>query len=131
MPHLVLEYSSDLEPLPDFGQVFGEMHAVLVDAAGVRIANAKSRAVPVEAFIGDGDPRRAFVHLEVRLMEWRSTEVKAEVSSSCLEVLVAAFADASAGRDLQLTVHVTDLERATYAKHPPGTIPETRPGAGG
>ena len=131
MPHLVLEYSSDLEPLPGFRQVFGQLHAILVDVAGARIANVKSRAVPVEAFVGDGDPRRAFAHLEVRLMEGRSTEVKAEVSSSCLEVLVAAFADASTNRDLQVTVHAADLEHATYAKHPPGTIPETSPGSSG
>jgi 5-carboxymethyl-2-hydroxymuconate isomerase len=130
MPHLVLEYSSDLEPLPDLRQVFDEIHAILVDVAGARIANVKSRAVPVEAFVGDGDPRRAFAHLEVRLMEGRSTEVKAEVSSSCLEVLVAAFGEASTNRDLQVTVHVTDLDRATYAKHPPRTIPQARPGTG-
>lgn len=130
MPHTILEYSSDLDPLPDFRQLFAEVHAILDDVAGARIANAKSRAIPVEAYVGDGDARRAFVHLEIRLMEGRSTEVKAEVASTCLEVLVAAFDDASMHRDLQTTVHVTDLERATYAKYPPGTIPDAHTGPG-
>ncbi len=79
MPHTILEYSSDLDPLPDFRQLFAEVHAILDDVAGARIANAKSRGIPVEAYVGDGDARRAFVHLEIRLMEGRSTEVKAEV----------------------------------------------------
>ena len=131
MPHIVLEYSSDLDPLPDFRQVFGEVHGILDDVAGARIANAKSRAVPVEAYVGDGDVRRAFAHLEIRLMEGRSTEVKAEISSQCLEVLVAAFGHATTDRDLQITAHVTDLARATYAKYPPGTIPDAATGPGG
>ena len=131
MPHIVLEYSSDLDPLPDFRQVFGQVHGILDDVAGARIANAKSRAVPVEAYVGDGDVHRAFSHLEIRLMEGRSTEVKAEISARCLEVLVAAFGDISPNCDLQITVHVTDLERATYAKHPPGTIPDASTGSGG
>lgn len=128
MPHAILEYSSDLQPLPDFRQVFHEVHAILDAVAGARISNAKSRAIPVEAYVGDGDARRAFVHLEIRLMEGRSSEVRGEVSATCLEVLVAAFGDASTNRDVQITVHVTDLERATYSKHPPGTIPDTHAG---
>lgn len=126
MPHIALEYSSDLHPLPDFRRVFAEVHAILDEVANARISNAKSRATAVEAYVGDGDASRAFAHLEIRLMEGRSTEVKAEISAMCLEVLVAAFGDASTDRDLQITVHVTDLERATYAKHPPGTIPQVR-----
>ena len=63
------------------------------------------------------------VHLDIRFMEGRTTEVKGELSRRCLEILEDAFAKAGEGRSLQISVAVGDLERATYAKYPPGTIP--------
>ena len=123
MPHVVLEYSNDLAPLPDTRSLFGDVHAVLEAVAGVQLANSKSRAHGVDAYVGDGDDANAFVHLDVRLMEGRSDATKAEISRRCLAILMEAFADAEVGRNLQITISVSDLERATYAKHPAGTIP--------
>jgi 5-carboxymethyl-2-hydroxymuconate isomerase len=123
MPHIVFEYTADLSPLPDMGEVFKRVHEILDEVAHARVANSKSRAIPVDSYIGDGDAMNAFVHLDIRLMEGRSVEVREEVSNRCLVLLTETLEDASARRNLQITVSVRDLERATYAKHPPGTIP--------
>ena len=123
MPHVVLEYSDDLSPLPDLHVVFSDVHAALESITGASRANAKSRATGVESYVGDGDVGNAFVHLDIRLMEGRSQAVKRELSDRCLDIVVGAFTDAGKGRNLQCTVAVSDLKRATYAKHPPGTIP--------
>jgi 5-carboxymethyl-2-hydroxymuconate isomerase len=123
MPHNVLEYSSDLTPLPDFRWVFAEVHRALEEEAGIRVGNAKSRARPVDAYIGDGNGSHAMVHLDIRFMEGRTTDAKAALSARCLEILKDAFGASGDGRDLQITVAVADLERATYSKHPSGTIP--------
>ena len=122
MPHIVLEYSQDLHPLPDFRTVFGAVHRVLADVAGAPVSNAKSRATAIDSFIAHGDVAAAMVHLDIRLMEGRSLDQKAEVSRACLDILVEAFAEASTTRELQTTVAITDLDRATYAKDPAGTI---------
>ena len=123
MPHLRLEHSDDLTPLPDFPDVFAQMHTVLHTTAGAAIANAKSRAIAVSGYVGDGNPANAFVHLSIELMEGRSTEVKAAVSDQCLAIVDDAFSRAGKGRNLQITIAVSDLERATYRKIPEGTIP--------
>jgi 5-carboxymethyl-2-hydroxymuconate isomerase len=123
MPHIRLEYSDDLTPTPDFPSVFAKVHTVLQATASAAIANAKSRAIAVDGYVGDGDPDNAFVALSVELMEGRSTEVKADVSDQCLSIVEDAFRSAGAGRNLQITVEVSDLERATYRKIPKGTIP--------
>ena len=60
----------------------------------------------------------------VELMEGRSTEVKAGVSDQCLAIVDDAFSRAGKGRNLQITIAVSDLERATYRKIPEGTIPD-------
>lgn len=123
MPHVRLEYSDDLEPLPSFPAVFAQVHTVLHETAGAAISNAKSRAVAVRGYVGDGSPSNAFVHLAIELMEGRSTEVKASISDQCLAIVDAAFRQAGEHRELQVTVSVSDLERATYRKLPKGTIP--------
>ena len=123
MPHIVFEYTADLSPLPDMGEVFKRVHAILDEVAHAKVANSKSRAIPVDSYVGDGDAMNAFAHLDIRLMEGRSVEAKEEISSRCLMLLSQTLKDSGACRDLQITVSVSDLERATYAKHPPGTIP--------
>lgn len=123
MPHVRLEYSDGLRPLPDFHAVFADVHTVLHATAGAAISNAKSRAIAVGGYIGDGNPANAFVHLSIELLEGRSTEVKALVSDQCLAIVDAAFSAAGEHRNLQITVAVSDLERATYRKLPKGTIP--------
>lgn len=122
VPHIVLEYSDDLEPLPDFREVFASVHHVLADVAGAPIDNSKSRAKPVQAYIADGDESAAMVHLDIRLMEGRTTEQKAAVSQACLDILVDSFTEAAKGRHVQTTVAISDFDRSSYAKDPPGTI---------
>ena len=122
MPHVIIEYSDDLVPLPSLDEVFARVHGVIVDLAGSPISNLKSRAYAVRSLVGDGDPSRAMVHAEIALMEGRTRETKAAVAEAVVGILCDAFAPASDGRDVQTTVEVRDIERATYAKHPPGTI---------
>ena len=124
MPHNVIEFTSDLGPLPDFEHVFSQIHVALEEIAGARIGNSKSRARSVDTFIADGDSVHAMVHLDIRFMEGRSTQAKASLSERCLEILEEAFSKAGEGRQLQISVAVADLERATYSKLPPGTIPQ-------
>ncbi|MGI9528321.1 MAG: 5-carboxymethyl-2-hydroxymuconate Delta-isomerase [Acidimicrobiia bacterium] len=123
MPHVRLEYSDDLIPVPDFPAVFARVHAVLNTTADAATANAKSRAIAVAGYVGDGNVENAFVHLSIELMEGRSTDVKAAVSDQCLSIVEDAFSRAGQDRNLQITVAVSDLERATYRKIPKGTIP--------
>ena len=54
-------------------------------------------------------------------IEWRS-DLEAALAEAVVGILCDAFGPASDGRDVQTTVEVRDIERATYAKHPPGTI---------
>ena len=122
MPHIVLEYSADLDPVPDLRHLFEEIHGALERIADAPIGNSKSRARSVDTFIADGSPAHAMVHLDIRLMEGRSDDTKAELSRACLDILTRAFERAADSRALQTTVAIEDLDRATYAKDPEGTI---------
>ena len=123
MPHIWIEYSDDLTPPADLDDVLVELHDVTSRVTAAPLANIKSRVSAVDAHVWDDTGRRqSMVHADVALMEGRTTEAKAELAHLIMGLLAGAFEPASADRELQVTAEVRDIERATYAKQPEGTI---------
>ena len=123
MPHLTLEYSANVQPPDELESVFSEFHGLLHDHVGVSIGNCKSRARTAESFlVGEGRESDAFVHLEVRLLAGRSAQDKRKLGEDLLGLLRTVFSDADRQLDLQITVELVDMKRASYFKHPSGTI---------
>lgn len=117
MPHCILEYSANLPEVPDFQVLFQQLHDVLMASGQFTLDDIKSRAIRHDVFrIGDGDPRRTFVTMNLRLLSGRSDEVKAELSRSVLALLERAFARTLAESICSLTVHVSELYRPSYQK---------------
>jgi 5-carboxymethyl-2-hydroxymuconate isomerase len=117
MPHCILEYSANLPEPPDVQVLFAQLHEVLVASGQFTLDDIKSRALRHEAFrIGDGDPRRTFVTLNLCLLSGRSDEVKAALARSVREVLERAFARTLAETACSLTVQVSELHRPSYQK---------------
>ena len=121
MPHITIEHSADHARGIDWPAVLGELHRVTARTIGTDIRNCKSRVLGREIYrVGDDGCEDGFVHADVQVLEGRSTASKRELA----EGLLAALRDALAAeaQTLQITVYVHDIERATYAKHPQGTL---------
>jgi len=120
MPHLTLEYTSNLkEKSPDAGLLL-HLHHVIESVAGVRIGNCKSRWREVDRWVvGAGEGESAFVHLDIRLFEGRPEEVRRAVGATALDVLKRHFLPAPPGVELQITVEVLEIRKALYFKDPP------------
>jgi len=122
MPHVVLEYTGNLRPVATFGELFAQLHHVLAEVGGISPGNFKSRAIRLDDyFVGEGGDRQAFVHLTIHLFAGRSTELKQQLGRQSLAVLRQHFPP-SGELDLQLTVEIQEIERATYCKFPEGTL---------
>lgn len=122
MPQLTLEYTENVSPV-DFKALFSALHGILTDIGGVRIGNCKSRAVRHSDFhIADGAPEGAFVHLTVRVLDGRSLEWKTKLGAAMLETVKAHYGHTLDALALQITVHISELERNTYFKWPEGTF---------
>jgi 5-carboxymethyl-2-hydroxymuconate isomerase len=119
MPHVTLEYTSNLPAAVAGTELLGRLHLVLAGVGGIDIGNCKGRAVRLDTFlVGDdaGDPGvAAYVHLDVRILEGRPGEVKAELGRRLLDTLRDAY-DA-AHRGTQITVEIRDMARDLYFKH--------------
>lgn len=123
MPHLTFETTPNLGFLPPVEGLFGELHGLLQDEAGISIDNCKSRhRVTGDFLVGDGGSDAAFAHLDIRFLEGRPADTLHRVGSGALEVLLGFLKDTPDGLDLQITVEVQEIRRASYFKHPPGTL---------
>lgn len=123
MPHLVLEYSANVDCPADLPLLFGQLHDVLAEAGGIRRDNCKSRARPADPFlVGSGSESDAFVHLDIRFLEGRSPEVKQAIGQQSLDLLLTWFRHSADRFRLQITVEIQEIRRSSYFKYPAGTL---------
>ncbi len=119
MPHLTLEYSANIDQPVDFKGLFSQQHQVLVDVGHIDIENCKSRAIRLDDYhIASGESDRAFIHLEVCILEGRSLSVKQLMGKNLLESLGECYKPSLEALNLQITVEIKDLQKALYFKLP-------------
>jgi 5-carboxymethyl-2-hydroxymuconate isomerase len=117
MPHCILEASDNLLDQPDWARLLNDLHDTLVATGLFSEADIKSRVILHPLFrVADGAPDRAFVTLEVQVLDGRTDAVKAQLSASLMAMLARAFPRTSAAMRLNLTVQITDLHRASYQR---------------
>jgi 5-carboxymethyl-2-hydroxymuconate isomerase len=122
MPHCILEASDNLLDAPDWPALLREIHGALVASGLFREADLKSRVLRHAVFrVGDGAPDRAFVTLDLQIMEGRDDATKARLSELLMAVLAPAFPRTAAAMRLNLTVQVSELHRASYQRQTSGT----------
>ncbi len=118
MPHCILEASNNLLDTPDWADLLRQLHQGLVATGLFNEQDLKSRVVLHPLFrVADGAPDRAFVTLDVQVLEGRSDAVKAQISSAMEALLARAFPRTTEGMRLNLTVQVSDLHKASYRRH--------------
>ncbi len=72
--------------------------------------------------MGNGEGESAFLHLDLRFLEGRPLATKQAVGAGALELIKGHFAQVPDELGLQITVEIQDIKKATYFKHPPGTL---------
>jgi len=123
MPQISLEYSSNIQDVTNFKQLFSAIHHVIHTSGRVLIENCKSRAICHKTyFIGQGNPMNAFIHLEVQWLEGRSTELKSQIGNELLSLLKKYYHSSMQQQNLQITVHIIDINRDSYFKLPKGSF---------
>ena len=115
MPHLTLEYSSNLQALK-LSAVLRELNQALLASGQFQEADIKSRAVERDAFVvGVAAEERGFVHARIEILSGRTAEVKQGISRSIAEVLRLACAG-HVRCPTQVTVSIIDIDRDSYSK---------------
>lgn len=116
MPQLRLEYSANVLEKNNMTQLFEACHKTLVEILPTDIKTCKSRAIECESFyVGDGNPKNAFVHVALKVLPGRDAEVLKKVGEVIMDILKNYFSQSLQAFNLQITLEVMELEK-TYFK---------------
>ncbi|RDK10600.1 5-carboxymethyl-2-hydroxymuconate Delta-isomerase [Cupriavidus lacunae] len=118
MPHLVIELTENtrLNCSPD--ELLDEANAALLASGQFQEADIKSRCVTLSTYRQGVDAvERAFVHARLSILDGRDTAVRQALAQAVCDVIAEAVrTGADGGRNVQVSVEVCEMARATYAK---------------
>jgi 5-carboxymethyl-2-hydroxymuconate isomerase len=127
MPHVVVQYTANLDPEANIDALCKALAEVLVaqrDDAGARvfpIGGTRVLAYPAPHFaVADCAPDRAFVYVHVRIARGRERALVDAAGEAMMAVVRAHFAELLETRALGITLQIDEGAPAFDAKH--GTL---------
>lgn len=111
MPHLTLEYSSNIIEQDNFTFLFQQCHKLLAEKLPTELASCKSRAFECKTFlVGDGHVSNAFIHVDLKVMPGRTQDNLQNIGQNLMELFTNHFLHSMKKLNLQITLEVSDLQ---------------------
>jgi 5-carboxymethyl-2-hydroxymuconate isomerase len=124
MPHLVLNYTSNIDPGVDFRELFLKLHTMLNTEVGIEIDSCKSRVQKWNTYyIAHGETGKAFVHLEIDIFEGRPAETIKLIGDQSLRIIREFFTASPKQVETQVTVEIKEINKGLYFKYTDRSLP--------
>lgn len=118
MPHIIVEYSANLDAEVDMQRMVDDLHQVVIDSGVAEVAAIRTRAKRRDVFrIADGDPKNAFVHVVMRLRIGRSAELRTQLAEALLAATDRNLQRACATHAIAITVEMEEIDNITARKN--------------
>ncbi len=125
MPHVIVEYSANLDGKLDIRGLVNDLHQVVVDSDVAEVAAIRTRAKRRDVYrVADGDPKNAFVHVVMRLRIGRSAEQLKTLSEALLAATDNTLQRAYATHPTAITVEMEEIDNITARKNTIRSTPE-------
>jgi 5-carboxymethyl-2-hydroxymuconate isomerase len=109
MPHITIEYSSNVADRTDIQQLVERVHRHVLDTGVVPLAGLRTRALPSTNFmVADGQPENGYVGVFARLSAGRTAEQRAAVIASISSAINIQFGESIAG--LAISVEYIEID---------------------
>ena len=117
MPHVIVEYSANLEAHVSVRRLVDELHRAALATGVFPIGGLRTRAERRDIYaIADGDPDHVFVAVLARIGQGRDAETRRRVAEDLLRVLERETAELFAQRGVALSVDIQELDGAASVK---------------
>lgn len=117
MPHIIVEYSANLEPEVSPRRLVDALHRTALDTGVFPIGGLRTRAERRDVYaVADGHPDNAFVAVLARIGEGRDPATRRSVAEALMATLEVETADAFRSRGLGLTVEVAEIDGTASLK---------------
>ncbi len=112
MPHIIVEYSKNLEALFNLSEMLINMHEALAEK-GIEKSRIKTRGISLDhSIVGDTGHEGAMLHCTLLLIEGRDIETKRIYGDALHHVMthkVTSIID-----HCHVTLEIRDMDRDTY-----------------
>lgn len=111
MPHIIVEYSDNLESQFSIRKLIDDIHQTVVKSDLFDLAAIRTRAMPRAIYrIADGKSENAFIHIIARIRHGRSVEDRKRLGQMILDVAKKSVAALSPPPPTGFTVEVYEME---------------------
>jgi 5-carboxymethyl-2-hydroxymuconate isomerase len=118
MPHLIVEYSANLEPDVDIQHLVSAIHAAALETGVFPIGGLRTRAARRETYeVADSHPDNGFIHVQARIGKGRAPQVRENAAEHIFARLKAETAEVFARRPLGLTFEFVEIDPVGSLKH--------------
>jgi 5-carboxymethyl-2-hydroxymuconate isomerase len=118
MPHLIVEYSTNIEGDVDLPRLLSAIHAAALETGVFPPGGVRVRAERRDLYaIADKHPDNAFIHVQARIGIGRTPEVRQKAAEHIFAAVKAETADAFARRPMGLSLEVVEIDPVGSLKH--------------
>jgi 5-carboxymethyl-2-hydroxymuconate isomerase len=118
MPHIVVEYSTNLEQHVAIQEMIDAVHAVALASGVSDLPAIRVRAAPRPYYrIADGNPKHMFIHATIRLRIGRPETVREALGKGVLAAIEATLGDVLERETIGITVEVHEITEMTFRRN--------------
>ncbi len=115
MPHLILEYSSNVLEKNTFPKLFEKCHILLAEKLPTERKSCVSRAIECNQYcVGEGQPNGAFIHVSLKVKAGRTFEVLQKTSDALLAAIKAHCSESFKQLNLKVSLEIRELEKTYF-----------------
>lgn len=118
MPHIIVEYSSNLDGAMDIHGLLNALHRAMIETGVADTAAIRTRAVRLEHYcIADLNPNNGFVQITVRMREGRPKEAYQKVGENLMAAAEKSLDRALASHPMQLALEIHEITQLTFRRN--------------
>lgn len=118
MPHIIIDYSANLDTVIDIGALCEHLRQTATGIAAFPLPGIRVRAVAARHYaIADGNPKHGYIDISIRLRGGRAHDVKQDASQRIFDAAHDFIAPVMARQPIALSLEMRDID--------PGLSPKT------
>jgi 5-carboxymethyl-2-hydroxymuconate isomerase len=112
LPHIVAEYSANLEQSVDIHALLDVIHRTVVATKAFPLEVVRVRAARREHYqIADGNPRNAFLAIVGRIAPGRPQTVRRDIGEAMFNAVISFLSDVSKAVPLSITLELHEIDQ--------------------
>lgn len=117
MPHILIEYSANLDSAIEIAAIVTAIHEAALSTGVFPLGGTRTRAARREVYaIADQHPDNAFIHVQLAIGEGRSVDARHKAGKKIFAALTDATEEIAIHRPLALSLNITEIDSATSFK---------------